>query len=127
MMVKLKLMGLDLSVVKLDQLIELNKYANRSAFISLTRTESEISLVVESRFVKKNWQTNDGWKALAVEGPLDFSLVGVLNTLLTPLANAGVSVFTISTFDTDYILVKEERLTLALDVLGRTEWLELIT
>ena len=58
-----------------------------------------------------------GWCALKVQGPLDFALVGVLAALATVLADAGVSIFAISTFDTDYILVKEEKLSASLQAL----------
>ena len=58
-----------------------------------------------------------GWRALAVRGPLAFELTGVLASLATPLAAAGVSIFALSTFDTDYLLVPEERLSPALAAL----------
>lgn len=59
-------------------------------------------------------QVERGWRALVVAGPLDFALVGILASLSNTLAVAGVSIFAISTFDTDYILVKEEKLGVAL-------------
>jgi hypothetical protein len=60
-----------------------------------------------------------GWRALAVEGPLDFGLTGILASIATPLAEAGISLFAISTFDTDYVLVKAERLDDAMEALRR--------
>jgi uncharacterized protein len=51
-----------------------------------------------------------GWRALVVRGPLDFALTGVLASLATPLAEAGVSIFALSTYDTDYVLVREAQL-----------------
>ena len=60
-----------------------------------------------------------GWRCLGVAGTLDFSLVGVLAAMLGPLAGAGVSVFVLSTFDTDYLLVKEADFQRAVGVLGR--------
>lgn len=57
------------------------------------------------------------WRALRVEGPLDFALTGVLASLALPLAEAGVSIFAISTFDTDYVLVQEENLERAVNAL----------
>jgi hypothetical protein len=59
----------------------------------------------------------DGWRALQVEGPLDFSLTGVLASLTEPLAKEGISVFAISTYDTDFLLVKEEQLEAAIQAL----------
>lgn len=64
-----------------------------------------------------------GWRALQVEGPLDFSLTGILASLATPLSGAGISIFAISTYDTDYLLVKEVHLDRArkvLEALGYT-------
>ena len=58
-----------------------------------------------------------GWRALAVAGPLDFGLTGILASLASPLAAAGVSIFAISTYDTDYVLVREQALAVAIDAL----------
>ena len=58
-----------------------------------------------------------GWRALLVAGTLDFSLVGILASLATTLASAGVSIFAMSTYDTDYILVKEDALQKAIEAL----------
>lgn len=74
---------------------------------SVTRTADELSIVCESRFVPSGVRSNDGWRLLRVEGPLDFGLTGVLHRITAPLAAAKISLFTISTFDTDYVLVKE--------------------
>ena len=79
-------------------------------FFSLTRTEDEVSVVCATGEEPDGARCNGPWRALAVEGPLDFSLVGVLAALAVPLATAGISIFAISTFDTDYVLVREERL-----------------
>lgn len=58
-----------------------------------------------------------GWRALGVEGPLDFGLTGVLSSIAQPLADAGVSIFAVSTFDTDYVLVRESSLVAAVRAL----------
>ena len=79
------------------------------AFVSITRTADELSIVCrESEALRlKAARRETGWRVLQVAGPLDFALTGVLAALLAPLASMGISVFTISTFDTDYILVRE--------------------
>jgi len=74
---------------------------------SVTRTRSELSIVCDEAIVPPDVRREGGWHALEVAGPLDFSLVGVLSSLVSPLAEAGVSVFAISTFDTDYLLVRD--------------------
>ncbi len=108
--------------------------ASSSAFLSITYTTDELSLVIEERFVKhleadskenaaaadynKHVKVEGGWRCLKVdEGVLDFSLVGVLSSIAEPLAKAGVSIFTVSTFNTDYILVKNKQLHAAIRVL----------
>lgn len=62
-------------------------------------------------------QCENGWRAFQVAGPLEFSLTGILAAIAVPLADAGVSIFAISTFDTDYVLVKEESLAKAMEAL----------
>jgi len=73
---------------------------------SATRTDGELSVVCDDAAPIPGAESEHGWNALAVAGPLDFSLVGILAGIAGALASAGVSVFAISTFDTDYLLVK---------------------
>jgi hypothetical protein len=82
----------------------------RAEFWSATRTEEELSVVLSERTVQSGWKVERGWRCLKALGPLDLSLTGVLASLATTLAEAGVPIFAISTYDTDYILVKEENL-----------------
>lgn len=86
-------------------------------FMSITRTKEELSIVSDSSRVPSDAQSEGEWRALKVEGPLDFQLIGVLSSLLNPLAQAQISVFTVSTYDTDYILLKEDKLEHAIRVL----------
>ncbi len=89
-----------------------------SAFFSLTRTEAELSLVIAAEHLPAGATAVEaGWLAMAVVGPLDFSLVGILSQLSSALAAAGVSIFALSTYDTDLILVRaadRDRATTAL-------------
>jgi hypothetical protein len=85
---------------------------------SVTRTRDELSLVCSDTDVPTDCLAVErDWCALMVAGPLDFSLVGVLAALTAPLAEAEVSIFALSTFDTDYLLVKEATLTQAITAL----------
>ena len=77
------------------------------AFFSLTRTGEELSLVVAAEHLPAGATAVEaGWVAMAVVGPLEFSLVGILSRLSGALAAAGVSIFALSTYDTDLILVR---------------------
>ncbi len=79
-------------------------------FVSVTRTGDELSVVCRQEAVPAGVRCESGWRCLRVAGILDFALVGILASLLVPLAEAGVSVFAASTFDTDYLLVREKDL-----------------
>lgn len=76
-------------------------------FLSLTRTAEELSLVCLEADVPTGARAEPGWRAFRVAGTLDFALTGVLAALAKPLAEAGVSIFAVSTFDTDYLLVRD--------------------
>jgi hypothetical protein len=86
-------------------------------FWSITRTEEELSVVCPEAHVPPEVKRETGWRALKVEGPLDFSLTGILASLTAPLAEEKVSVFAVSTYDTDYLLVKGEQLEKAIRAL----------
>ncbi len=84
-------------------------WALAGAWFSVTRTADELSVVCAEAEAPETGQAERGWLALRVAGPLDFGLVGVLAALAGPLAQAGVSLFAVSTYDTDYVLIKAER------------------
>jgi hypothetical protein len=86
-------------------------------FVSVSRTADEQSVVCRQDAVPEGVRREDGFRCLRVAGTLDFALVGVLAALAVPLAEAGVSVFVVSTFDTDYLLLKQADLTPALAAL----------
>jgi GNAT superfamily N-acetyltransferase len=86
-------------------------------FVSVTRTPSELSIVCAEERVPRDVRAETGWRAFQLAGPLDLSLVGVLASLLRPLAAAGIAVFTLSTFETDYVLVHEGAVGSATEVL----------
>jgi uncharacterized protein len=79
----------------------------------------ELSLVIPEDFVPPGCPCEHGWRALKVAGPLDFSLTGLLSALAAPLAQAGISLFALSTYDTDYVLVRETDLDAAITVLSQ--------
>jgi hypothetical protein len=97
----------------------LPSWATQGAFYSVTRTSDELSIVAEESSVPAGTQSEAGWRILRVQGPFVLSEVGVLASLAGPLAAARVSMFVVSTFDTDYLLVTQEQLASAIAELCR--------
>ena len=106
-----------LAVCRLDPDSAVPDWIDRSAFYSVTRTEEELTFVCAEALVAKGTVSETGWRCFKVEGPLDFSEIGIIFSLTQPLAKNRVSVFVISTFDTDYFMVKEKDLAKTIDVL----------
>jgi hypothetical protein len=94
-----------LAVVRLAPGSEVPEWAESSSVFSVTATATETSLVCAARSVPTKARHHKPFTAFRVQGPLELSLTGVLAALLQPLARAGISVFTLSTFDTDWLLV----------------------
>jgi hypothetical protein len=84
---------------------------------SVTQTADETSLVLPEDFVELRWRSEIGYRCLVVQGPLPFSAVGVLAQLSGALAEGNIPLFALSTFDTDYLLVRDEHLASALRAL----------
>jgi uncharacterized protein len=90
---------------------------NGSAFFSVTRTQEELSVVVAEASVPAEVNASRGWRMLKVHGPFAFEETGVVAALVNPLARVGVGIFVISTFDTDYLLVQQEEIPVAVETL----------
>lgn len=86
-------------------------------FFSITRSDEETSLVIIEDKIPEGWIAETGWRIIKVNGPLDFSLIGILSSISKPLAEAGISIFAISTYLTDYILVRQDNLEKAKNAL----------
>jgi uncharacterized protein len=106
-----------MSVCRLNPAVEIQDWAMASGFLSITRTEDELSVVCPEEAVPEDARSEDGWRVLRLEGPFEFSEVGVLSSVVGPLAEADVSVFAVSTYDTDYVLVKAKQLEAAVSAL----------
>jgi len=112
---KIKTIAHEFSVCKIKDItgIDLN-----DEFCFLGKTDEEVSLVCITKNAPENpIERDDGWKAFRIQGVLDFSLIGILAKLSTLLADNGIGIFAISTYNTDYILTKSENYTKALEVL----------
>ena len=115
----LEVMDWELSICRLDRLPDASVLKKSPCFLGLT--DDEISLVCETRSAPRDAvERDDGWRAFRVSGTLDLSLVGVLRGIADVLADIGVPVFVVSTYDTDYVLVRERFLDRALDALSAT-------
>ena len=86
------------------------EFMARSSFFSITRTEEELSLVLPEETVPVYWKAEKGWRCFKVLGPLDLTMTGILASLTSCLASVGVSTLAISTFNRDYLLVREDDL-----------------
>jgi hypothetical protein len=109
------------AVVRLEPDAPLPEWALGGHFWSITRSDTELSVVCRQDDVPPQASAERGFSALEVAGPLDFSLTGVVASLVGPLADAEISIFVLSTFETDYLLVRErdlERAVAALTAAG---------
>jgi hypothetical protein len=102
------------AVCRLEPSAAVPPWADGVPLASVTRTAEELSVVCAEEAVPAGVKAETGWKALRLEGPVPFSTVGVISGLTAPLAAQGIPVFVLSTFDTDYLLLKES-------VLGRAQ------
>ena len=114
---ELKKLSYDLTVCKVKSVrdIDLNK-----GFYFIGKTDEEISLVCNTADVPPDTiEREDGWKCFKIQGVLDFSLIGILSGISALLAEHKIGIFTVSTYNTDYILVKEKNFEKALKVLSQ--------
>jgi hypothetical protein len=107
------------AVCRLRSEAPIPSWATTGPFFSISRTADELSVVCGQSAVPEGVACERGWCGLRVAGAIPFTAIGVLASLTAPLADAGISVFAVSTFDTDYLLVKESQLAKALNVLRR--------
>lgn len=106
-----------LSICRLDANARVPAWATRASFFSVTRTRDELSVVCPEEDVPEGVSQERDWRALKLEGPFELSMVGILALIAVPLARADASISAVSTFDTDYVLVRGEHLDLAVGTL----------
>lgn len=104
--IKLKLLDENFSIHRFNKLNEAPPKIFQSNFFNITKTDEEVSIVCPSSLKLDSEQCNKDWGCIKVIGPLDFNLTGVLAKLSRVLAKAQISIFALSTYDTDYILIK---------------------
>lgn len=118
----LKLLNEKYSVCKLDKNNTIPTWAVKGDFFSITKTEDELSIVSLQENIPDDIKCEKDWRILKVEGPLDFSLVGILASISILMAEQQISIFALSTYDTDYILVKENNVEAAICALIKNNY-----
>ncbi len=111
------LLEITAAVCRLEPHSAIPDWALRGSFYNVSKTMDELSVVCEQTNVPGNIKAEKNWKVFKVEGVLDFALTGILASIANPLAEAKISIFTISTYDTDYIMVKAHELEHAQQIL----------
>ena len=114
---ELKKIDHNFSVCKVENLQEIDL---SEEFYCIGKTDEELSVVCRTEAAPANAvEREDGWRAFRIQGVLDFSLIGILSKISTILAENQIGIFVVSTYNTDYVLVKEENYEKALDVLEK--------
>jgi len=113
----MKLLKGKYGVCRLDKTDLIPEWAQNSDFISITRTLDELSIVCTEESIPNHIKCEKDWRILKIEGPLDFSLIGILAKISTVLAKKKISIFAVSTYDTDYILVRNKDINSAVEAL----------
>ena len=117
MSLSLSVLSGEYAVCRLDPHAAPPAWAFAGELWSVTRTPDELSVVCAAGQVPEGVQAARGWAALKLRGPFDFGLTGILASVLNPLRDAGVGIFALSTYDTDYVLVAQEQLDKAVAAL----------
>ncbi len=116
---ELEVLPYELAVCRLEPDDDAPTWALQAEFFSLTRTGDELSVVCPQDQVPPGIEQAGGWRCLKLSGPLVFDQVGVLASLAQPLASAGISIFVVSTYETDYILLQRKDINLAVSTLRK--------
>lgn len=116
---KMKLLKGSFGICRLDSNSSIPNWIDYEKFLSITKTDDELSIVCSEDGIPNNIKCEKNWNVIKVEGPLDFSLIGILSSISTILSKENISIFAISTYDTDYILVKNKDLQKSIDALSK--------
>jgi uncharacterized protein len=107
------------AVVRLAPDAAIPEWATKGDFTSITRTADELSIVCPLENLPRQIRSAHRWQCFKLEGPFPFSQTGILLSFIEPLSRAGIPIFVISTFDTDYVLIQDEFADAALDAVER--------
>lgn len=117
MSLRLHLLDGAYAVCQLEPTSPIPTWADGDGFATISRTTEELSVVCPESRVPAEIKAERGWRALKLEGPFEFTLTGILASVLNPLAEAKIGIFALSTYCTDYVMVKSGQLEAALEAL----------
>ncbi len=121
-MLNIQLLDADYSICKLGATDAIPAWVAASNFYTITKSSDELSIVCQSKFVPTLVLQDGGWRLIKIAAVLDLSLTGITARFSTALANAGVNLCVIATFNTDYIMVKADKLPKAIDALATADF-----
>jgi hypothetical protein len=95
-------------------------WALTQSLASITRTEKELTIVCRLEILPSQYQSDLNWRCFKIDGSFDLNQIGVISSISSPLADAGISIYVISTYDTDYFLIQEQNLEKTISVLSNS-------
>ena len=114
---QLSLLGEIYGICVFESDTEIPEWAAAVSFCSITRTQEELTIVCPQNTIPSGCEYDAGWRCFRIDGSFDLNQIGVISSLAAPLAQASISIFVVSSYDTDYILVKKEKVNQAIAVL----------
>ena len=114
----IKILNGTFSVCKFKNMEHFNFNVQNENFLSITKTNDEVSVICEEKLSVGAIKCEKNWKILKINSQLDFSLIGIISTITKKLAEANIPVFVISTYNTDYFLIKKDMLDETIDALN---------
>lgn len=106
------------AICRLEPDAQIPGWCRSDSFYTVSRTPEELSIICPEAAVPERVHAETGWRGLRIEGFLDFEMFGILSSIIAPLAEAKMSILTISTYDTDYIFIKGKNLPKAREILS---------
>ena len=97
-------------VCRLKENEDIPNWCFNGGLYSITKTHDELSIVCSEDYIPQDTKCEKGWRIIKILGPLDFSLIGILSSISSVLAREGISIFALPTYDTDYILIKDDKI-----------------
>ena len=115
---KLSLLKESYSICTLPNTAPIPDWASKESLASITRTDKELTIVCKQDIIPSELQSDRNWRCFRIDGSFDLNQIGVISSISSPLADAGISIYVISTYDTDYFLVKDNNLDQTISTLS---------